>query len=130
MQIDEGTKLLIESRVGGILAVVLIDERWIEDYVCGWEELAAFNGPELSNRSDKAIIKIDVHFQQIIKEDPQSNIVLVQDSINLDLNVGGVLLPLSRHDTKHLALLFLHFHEVVYASDLLDLIYWERVLSD
>jgi hypothetical protein len=95
MLIDEGTKLLIESRVGGILAVVLIDERWVEDYVCGWEEFAAFDCPELSNRSDKAIIKIDVHFQQIIKKDPQSYIVLVQDSINLDLDVGGVLLPLS-----------------------------------
>jgi hypothetical protein len=95
MLIDEGTKLLIESRVGWILAIVLIDERWVEDYVCGWEELAAFNGPELSNRSDKAIIKIDVHFQQIIKKDPQSYIVLVQDSIDLYINVGGILLPLS-----------------------------------
>lgn len=95
MLIDEGTKLLIESRVGWILAIVLIDERWVEDYVCSWEELAAFNGPELSNRSDKAIIKIDVHFQQIIKKDPQSYIVLVQDSIDLYINVGGILLPLS-----------------------------------
>ena len=54
----------------------------------------------------------------------------MQDSIDLDLDEGAVLLSLSGHKTKHLPLLFLHLHEVVYASDFLDLIHWERLLSD